>query len=55
MAKGNGKFERLNRRKAERIKWKEAMWKAAARAAKRRSTEGERSGVKWRSIKKEAK
>ena len=55
MAKGTGKFERLWRREAKKVKGKEVMRKEAARAAKRRSTEMERSGVKWRGIKKEGK
>ena len=48
MVKGEAKFERLWRREAGKLKGKEkeAMRKATARAAKRRTTEGERSGVK---------
>ena len=38
-----------------KLQQKEAMKKAAAKAARRRSMAGERSGVKCRAIRKEAK
>ena len=38
-----------------KLQEKEAMKKAVAKAARRRSMAGERAGVKWRAIKKEAK
>ena len=55
MAKGKGEFERLWRKEAGKLKLREEMRRATARASKRRSNEGERSGAKWRAIKKEAK
>ena len=54
MAKGKGKFEQLWRREAGKFKAKEELRRATARASKRRGTEGERSAVKWRNIRKEA-
>ena len=54
MAKGKGKFEQLWRREAGKFKAKEELRRAMARASKRRGTEGERSAVKWRNIRKEA-
>ena len=55
MAKEKKELERLWGKEVKRLQQKEAMRKAAARAAKRRSTAGERTGVKWRAIRKEAK
>ena len=54
MAKGKGEFERLWRKEAGKLKLREGMRRATARASKRRSNEGERAGVKWRAIRKEA-
>ena len=55
MAKEKRKLERLWGKEARKLQQKEAMKKAVAKAARRRSMAGERTGVKWRAIKKEAK